>query len=278
MKLILRQELMAAWRDPFAAVTSLEGEIYRQLDGRTTLRFEHQGSAYFAKVHRGIGIGEILKNLLYLRLPVMGAENEWHAIRRLEALGVETMTAVAFGSRGWLPWRRLSFLITRALEPAEELDAWCRRHLAAEPVRQRRRLARRLGDISRTLHDNGFNHRDYYLCHFLMDQSAAFADTPVADRPLYLIDLHRAQMRRRTPRRWRLKDLAGLYYSARLAGFDARDALAFWRRYSSGDGPPRPVNRRDRKLWAAVRRRARALYRKGERKGYHLPADPGDGA
>jgi heptose I phosphotransferase len=251
-------------------VQALEGDIYRHLDDRTTLRFEVDGQGYFAKIHRGIAVGEIAKNLLYLRLPVMGAEDEWRAIARLRELGVDTMTAVGFGSRGWLPRKRLSFLLTRALEPADDLETWCRRHLQATALADRRALARRLGSITRTLHDNGVNHRDYYLCHFLMDQSPGYADAAPAARPLYLIDLHRVQLRRRIPRRWRIKDLASLYYSARLVGFNDCDALAFWRCYALTErGRPRPVNARDRRLWALVCRRAAVLYRKGERKGYH---------
>ena len=48
---------------------------------------------------------------------------------------------------------------------------------------------------------------------------------------LSLIDLHRAQIREQTPRRWRDKDLASLYFSALDIGLTRRDLLRFLRIY-----------------------------------------------
>lgn len=268
MKPVVTGELARAWAgcDPFVEVTRLEGEIYRALEGRRTLRFELAGRAYFAKIHRGIGCREVAKNLLRLRLPVLGAQREWRAIHRLRELGVATLTPVAFGQRGRNPARRLSFLVTEALEPSVDLETFCARGgLAALGLAERRALIRKLATITRTLHESGVNHRDYYLCHFLLDASPAAQSQPPAARPLHLIDLHRMQIRRRTPWRWRRKDLASLCYSARQAGASARDELLFLRVYT--DAPLRDLLRQGR--WRAVGRRARALHRKGVRKGYH---------
>ena len=38
-------------------------DIYRNKEGRKTLKFNHQGRPYFLKLHLGIGWGEIFKNL-----------------------------------------------------------------------------------------------------------------------------------------------------------------------------------------------------------------------
>jgi len=268
VKPVITGELARAWagRDPFVEVIRLEGETYRALEGRRTLRFELAGRAYFAKIHRGIGWREVAKNLLRLRLPVLGAQREWRAIHRLRELCVATMTPVAFGQRGRNPARRLSFLVTEALEPSVDLETFCARGgLAALGMAERRALIRKLASITRTLHANGVNHRDYYLCHFLLDASPTWQSQPPAARPLHLIDLHRMQMRRRTPWRWRRKDLASLCYSARQVGATARDELQFLRVYA--DTPLRTLLRQGR--WRAVSRRARALQRKGVRKGYH---------
>jgi len=82
-------------QDPFVAVEALEGQVFRELEARRTLRSEVAGRTYFVKIHRGIGWAEIFKNLLSLRLPVLGAQNEWRAIRRLQELGIDSMRAVA---------------------------------------------------------------------------------------------------------------------------------------------------------------------------------------
>ncbi|MGD6768682.1 lipopolysaccharide kinase InaA family protein, partial [Mammaliicoccus lentus] len=75
------------------------------------------GKGYFVKIHRGIGWGEILKNLVTARLPVLGAGQEWTAIQRLNDAGVSTMTAVAYGERGSNPAQQHSFIITEELAP-----------------------------------------------------------------------------------------------------------------------------------------------------------------
>ena len=85
MKLMLNEPFKSLWagKDPFVEVEQLQGQVYRELEGRRTLRTEVAGRGYFVKIHRGIGWGEIFKNLSTAKLPVLGARQEWDAIRRL---------------------------------------------------------------------------------------------------------------------------------------------------------------------------------------------------
>lgn len=53
----------------FDQILNLQGEEYRNMDGRRTLRFEKDGNSYFAKLYSGIGWPRILKSLLSLRMP-----------------------------------------------------------------------------------------------------------------------------------------------------------------------------------------------------------------
>ena len=46
----------------FEVMAHLDGEVYREVASRRTFRFEHDGKAYFAKVHFGVGWKEIIKN------------------------------------------------------------------------------------------------------------------------------------------------------------------------------------------------------------------------
>ena len=112
MKLILAQPFQRLWagRDAFEAAEQLQGEVFRELEGRRTLRTEVEGAGYFVKIHRGIGWGEIFKNLFSAKLPVLGAGQEWRAIQRLHEVGVPTMTAVAYGERGSNPAQRASLI------------------------------------------------------------------------------------------------------------------------------------------------------------------------
>ena len=62
----LEEPFRSLWagRDPFVAVEALQGEVFRELEARRTLRTEVGGQSYFVKIHRGVGWGEIIKNLL----------------------------------------------------------------------------------------------------------------------------------------------------------------------------------------------------------------------
>ncbi len=112
------------------------------------------------------------------------------------------------------------------------------------------------------MHRAGVNHRDCYICHFLLHTDRAV--TP-EDFRLSVIDLHRAQTRRRTPRRWRDKDLAALYFSALDVGLTRRDKLRFLRAYFRQ--PLRQVLSDEAALLGWLERKAEKLYRRKLRYG-----------
>jgi len=249
---------------------NIEGEVFRRTRDRKTLHFEHRGREYFMKCHYGVGWKEIVKNLLQLKWPVLDAGNEWLAIHCLKLLGVPTMDPVAY-ARGPGLARRRSFLVTRALRGMVSLESYA--DGAAMRPGLRRHLINKVARTARTLHENGINHRDFYLCHFLFDPSF---DEP-ADVALHVIDLHRAQVRRRTPRRWRIKDLGGLYYSALDADLTPRERLRFVRIYSGV--PLRRALIEHRGFWRSIERRAVKLRRAERRRGYaDVSGIPGDRA
>ena len=257
----LNEIFQTAWhdRDPFREVDKLEGEIYRAVASRRTLRFEHQGKNYFAKVHKGVGWLEIVKNLVLFRKPVLGAGDEWQAIGRLEALGVETMTVAAYGLKGVNPARMSSFIITEALENTVSLEDFCRSWPENPPDRKLKlALIERVASVSRTLHENGVNHRDYYICHFLLARDSILGENNYSDLILHLIDLHRSQIRSRTPFRWRVKDISGLLFSAMEIGLTSRDLARFMRIYSGKS--LRSTLQVDSRFWASVLKRANTMY------------------
>ncbi len=262
-ELFLSSQFSRLWqgKDPFAEVDRLEGEVFRQVKSRKTLRFSVNGKAYFVKIHRGIGWFEILKELSQLKRPVLGADNEWTALNLLHRIGVDTMTPVAYGRRGANPARRQSFVITEELPQTQNLETYCAHwRTRPGPFRLRKALIERVASMMRQMHVHGMNHRDCYICHFLLDVSGDDAGTDLDRLRLYVIDLHRAQVRRRTPRRWIVKDLAGLYFSAMDLGLTASDRLRFIRAYRQK--PLDHVFPGERRFWIRVERAARALYKK----------------
>lgn len=260
-ELFLRDEFATAWhdQDPFACVEALQGEVFRAREGRRTLRFVLGERSYFLKHHRGVGWGEVLKNLGQLRLPIVSALAEVQAIEAVTKAGLHTMTIAAYGEQGINPASIHSFLITDDLSNTLSLEdaglIWEKE--PPDPVFKRTLLAN-VVSVARNMHGAGINHRDFYLCHFLMDR--ARWEALDGDAPLYLIDLHRAQIRRAVPLRWLVKDVSGLFYSAMDIGLTRRDLLRAMAIYSGKHW--RQTLSEDRHLWLAVRERAEKLYRK----------------
>ena len=269
MKLLLSEPFRSLWagKDPFVEVEALQGQVYRELEGRRTLRTEVAGRGYFVKIHRGIGWGEIVKNLLSAKLPVLGAGQEWRALERLHEAGVATMTAVAYGERGANPATQHSFIVTEELAPTISLEDftldWARNPPA--PAFKHSLIAE-VAKMLGSMHRAGVNHRDCYICHFLLH-----TDKPVSadDFRLSVIDLHRAQIHDRLPLRWRNKDLAALYFSALNIGLTRRDKLRFLRGYFAalnGPQPLRQILRDEARLLAWLERKADRLLARYVRK------------
>lgn len=262
--LVLDEPFLSLWagKDPFVAVEALQGEVFRELEARRTLRTVVDGRGYFVKIHRGVGWVEIFKNLFSLRLPVLGAGNEWRALSRLDELGVDTMRGVAFGQRGSNPATCHSFIVTEELAPTVSLEDFCREWAKVPPpVLLKRKLIGRVAQMAGCMHRGGINHRDFYICHFLLHLEPA---PTVDDLKLSLIDLHRAQIRDNTPRRWRDKDLASLYFSALDIGLTQRDVLRFLRAYF--EQPLRKVLKEESASLASLVREANRLQARYLRK------------
>ena len=268
--LFIDEPFRSLWlgRDPFVAVEALEGEVFRELEARRTLRTEVAERGFFVKIHRGVGWAEILKNLLLLRLPVLGAGNEWRAINRLASLGVDTMHGVAFGQRGCNPATLHSFIVTEELAPTISLEDFCSDwENMPPPVAFKRALIGRVAEMAGRMHRGGINHRDFYICHFLLHLDP----TPTPDDfKLSIIDLHRAQIREETPRRWRDKDLSSLYFSALNIGLTRRDCLRFLRGYFGN--PLREILKNETRLLAHLAQEADRLLARFLRK--YAKSDP----
>lgn len=219
-----------AWlgKDPFEEVKKIQGKICRKIDDRKTLNFKFNEESFYIKIHHGTSLREVIKNIICLKLPVFGAKNEFEAIKRLHELGVGTMDVVAFAEKGINPLRKESFIITRDLSPAISLEDFCQTWKINPPTYSlKKKLIEKVAIMVRRMHEGGVNHRDCYLCHFLM-QPQCNAD---ADPELHIIDLHRAQIRKKVPARWIEKDLSELYFSTFEIGLGASDYIRFLRVY-----------------------------------------------
>ena len=141
-----------------------------------------------------------------------------------------------------------SFVLLRGV-PGSAAHVWTGR-LPRETRAQKRALADALGELAGRFHSLGWRHRDFYLCHVFVDE------TPAGLR-LTLIDLQRAFRPRWRRRRWLVKDLAQLHYSAQglfSRGLQARFAASYARIHGSLA-----------ELHGAVLKKSRAIARRTER-------------
>lgn len=272
----LSDELANHYAKPFEIqnIMKTEGEIIREAPGRRTILFGFDDKRYYIKSHTGVGWREILKNLSYLKKPVIGAQNEWHGIHHLDRINIKTMTPAGYGMVNRNPARRQSFIITEALENTISLEEYCGRWEFTPPVgpieiRYKRWLIDYVAEITRVMHNSGANHRDYYLIHFLLkrgyDQEGKLS---IKKSDLFVIDLHRMQLRKRTPYRWRVKDVAGLYFSSMDVNLSQRDLYRFMKTYTGKT--LRETLSEDRRFWKDVVSRGTRVYR-AESRRRHQP-------
>jgi len=234
----------------FDDMMQLQGQDFRVQPGRQTALVDFNGQSYFIKKHTGVGWREIFKNLLQLKKPVLGARNEYAAIQKLQSLGVNVPAAIAYAERGCNPATRQSYILLQALTPTISLEELAKIWQTKAPLPIfKRQLIKEVARMARIMHENGINHRDFYICHFLLDTTTM---------KLSLIDLHRAEIRNKLPERWLIKDLAGLYFSSIGIGLTKRDYLRFMKYYRAM--PLREIKLRELKRWQIIKSRGEQLY------------------
>jgi heptose I phosphotransferase len=187
-----------------------------------------------------------------LNRPSLGARPEWEAILRFHEAGIATMVPVVLGESG-----RYSLLITRSIEGCRKLSTWLR-DAADSPESPASHATRRTIDavagVARSMHESGLHHQDFYAHHLLLPEDG--------DRDeLFVIDLGRARHEQRLSRRWIVKDLAQLSYSAPHC--TRADRVRFLKAYLG-----RPLESADRRLVEQISRKVRAIARHSSK--HHL--------
>jgi len=237
----------------FNELVELPGTRFRDLNNRLTKRIQINEQNYFLKYHHGVGWKEIFKNLLHGQLPVISAHNEKQVLELLKEQGLIVPTVFGYAAKGLNPARKKSFVLLEAMEPSISLEDLA---LQQEKIgfRQKKNLITSVANIAKIIHQNGVFHRDLYLCHFLLLPSSIEAPK------LAIIDFHRARQFKKLPKRFRKKDLAGLYFSSMIANLTKHDRCRFLKTYFNCS-----LRDIDTKTWhflAEVKQRANKLYRK----------------
>jgi heptose I phosphotransferase len=238
--------------DAFSYVMQMQGKAYRDVGIRKTIQVNIERKSYFIKQHFGVGWREIFKNLFSFKVPILSAITEVNAIQRLMSIGIATTPLVGYGVKGKNPAKLQSFIITEDLGNIISLEDLCADWKSNPPAAKlKRRLIIEVANIARKLHENGINHRDFYLCHLCLDADLLAKN----EIKFYLIDLHRVLIHSTISANDNMKDIAALYFSSMDIGLTKRDLLRFKRHYL-------PQSLLPNDFWQKVEHRASKLYDK----------------
>ncbi|MCK5311251.1 MAG: lipopolysaccharide core heptose(I) kinase RfaP, partial [Desulfobacteraceae bacterium] len=193
--------------------------------------------------------------------PVLSAENEWQAILKLKELNIDTMDLVGYGKKGSNPGSIKSFVITKELQNIISLEDYCMDWDKTLPAKKiKKAIITKVAEIARTIHENGMNHKDLYICHFLLDISCGMGNIDPDNIRLFLIDLHRVEIRSKIPFYWRAKDVSAILFSSLDIGLTKEDISLFIRTYHNTT-PDRSI-KKHWFFWWIVKKRALSLYKK----------------
>ena len=179
----------------------------------------------------------------------------------LARAGINTPKTVSYGEQWGVFLEKRSFIITEELPNAESLEQQLpdcfKDRSKTENLRQQRNFIERLGQFAKKFHYTGYRHRDFYLAHIFYSDDGTF----------YLIDLQRAFKPRILAERFRVKDIAQLYYSAPGSAFSKTDRLRFYKSYAG----KRPLNGRDKAFIRKVVRKVKRIAKREIKHGRLVP-------
>jgi hypothetical protein len=188
------------------------------------------------------------------------ARTEGETAERLAACGIPTPHVVARGEQWGLLFERRSFLMIEEVRDSEALERRLPPCFDGDATGTgqgaRRDFIRQLAAFVKRFHDTGYRHRDLYLCHIFCSSQGE----------LSLIDLARAS-RPFLRRRFQIKDLAQLHYSASGTRFSRTDRLRFYLAYADR----RSLRRRDKLFVCRILRKAAKMARHTAKHGGRVP-------
>ena len=178
-----------------------------------------------------------------------GALHEWDAIIEFHKHNIPTMLPIAVGNDSEGKSALLTLAITDYTRASDLLEKW---KGDKSKRNERRKLIANIANLAAKMHSAKFAHQDFYLVHLFVKD----------DLSLMPIDLQRIIMEKQFARRWRVKDLGQLLFSA-MEYTSKTDQLFFWQQYTESAGPDLYKNRT---LIRAIIRKAMSIYNRSQRK------------
>lgn len=160
---------------------------------------------------------EKLKAAMSLKFKSFNAFDEWDSLIAFHRNNLPTMIPLATARIG----EKTCILTlgitdyTRASKLFEEFTG--------EDRERKEKLIIKIADMAGKMHSAGMAHQDFYLVHIFVKEKN--------DDEIFLIDLQRTLKQRKISDRWRIKDLAQMYFSAKPF-INNKDLLLFWKKYT----------------------------------------------
>lgn len=199
---------------------------------RSRLQFEIesprslQPTTVFLKRYDSPPIMVQLRNWLAHKTRISCGFVEWVSSSQLTSAGVPTPKTIAYGEQWGGLFERRSFVITEKIPDAEALERKLPEYFGEQPtnanLKRRRQFIAQLAGFLKKFHETNYRHRDLYFSHIFHEDNGRF----------FLIDLARAFKPMVLCRRYQIKDIAQVYYSAPNRYFSNRDRLRFYLGYA----------------------------------------------
>ncbi|MEJ2704745.1 MAG: lipopolysaccharide kinase InaA family protein [Sedimentisphaerales bacterium] len=220
-----------------------------------------QSTTVFLKRYDHPPVLDQLKNWLTARGRKTCARLEVTAAMELAAEGIAAPRLVSYGEQWGALFEKRSFLVTEKIPNADAIERRLPGYFEGPPTRANLRLRRgfiaRLAKFIKRFHQTHYRHRDLYFSHIFCDDEGRF----------FLIDLARAFKPAVLDQRFRVKDLAQVYYSAPARHFSKTDRLRFYVAYAGW----RKLTAEDKAVIRRVIRKAERMARHAKRRGWEVP-------
>ncbi len=184
-------------------------------------------TTFYLKRYDNPPIGIQLKTWLAGRARKSLGFMEYETSQFLREAGINTPKTIAYGRQWGSLFEKRSFFITEKIPDAEALERKLpdcfEGKISPENIKLRRIFISGLANFIKKFHETNYRHRDLYMSHIFYNKHEGF----------YLIDLARAFRPLLLSRRFQIKDIAQLYYSAPGKYFSRTDRLRFFLKYTN---------------------------------------------
>jgi heptosyltransferase-2 len=186
---------------------------------------------------------------------------EFDAAYKLAASDINTPKVVCYGEQRNALFETRSFIITEKIPDAESLERKlpdCFEGAATiEKLKQRRNFIVQAAAFIKKFHETNYRHRDLYFSHIFYNERGKF----------YLIDLARVFRPILMRKRFQIKDIAQVYYSAPGKHFSRTDRLRFYMTYADQN----KLRRIDKVFIRKVINKAEQMARHDRKHGRTVP-------